>query len=156
MRPCFQSVDPVSSGGPGISRGHPHSLQVTSPAVEVLAHLLMRALGGRAIGESVTHPPVENRLPTPPSFLQTGECKGKLFSAHHSAVCTAGRESASGPLSRGKCCSGDRVMVCLPGTPFIFLNWPLSVLQPDLFFTPVFPKRTLHAQLNLTVLGPQS
>ena len=46
-----------------------HSLWVTSPAGQVLAHLLMMALGGWAIGESVKSMEISGKsAPNPPKF----------------------------------------------------------------------------------------
>lgn len=66
-----------------------HALWVTNPALQVLAGLFMRGLGGLARAQSVRHVPMENHLPTPASFLWTGKCRGKLFSARYLAALLA-------------------------------------------------------------------
>lgn len=130
------------------------SLWVTSPALQGLAGLFVRGLGGLAMAESVKHLPMEKQMPTPASFLQTGKSRGGLLSAL--LGCTVG--TAQGAPGRIRCRpSGSWQMPSV--IPFIFLNQILSMAAarsvPHLFFF-FFQKRTLCPQLYLIILGPQS
>lgn len=98
------------------------SLWVTSPALQGLAGLFVRGLGGLAVAESVKHLPVEKQMPTPASFLQTGKSRGGLLSAL--LGCTVG--TAQGAPGRIRCRpSGSWQMPLV--IPFIFLNQILSM-----------------------------
>lgn len=91
------------------------SLWVTSPALQGLAGLFVRGLGGLAVAESVKHLPMEKQMPTPASFLQTGKSRGGLLSAL--LGCTVG--TAQGAPGRIRCRpSGSWQMPSV--IPFIF------------------------------------
>lgn len=126
------------------------SLWVTSPALQGLAGLFVRGLGGLAVAESVKHLPMEKQMPTPASFLQTGKSRGGLLSAL--LGCTVG--TAQGAPGRIRCRpSGSWQMPSV--IPFIFLNQILSMAAArsvlHLFFFFFFP-RGGHCAHNCTLL----